>query len=55
MQNLNGKTVLGRKRVKRYKAAFRKLLRNFARLAEISAGLGGEAALEWPRACAYWR
>ena len=54
-QNLNGRTVLGRKRVKRYKAVFRKLLRNFARLAEVNASLGGEAALEWPRACAYWR
>ena len=33
----------------------RKLLRNFSRLADINSSLGGEAALEWPRTCAYWR
>ena len=54
-QHLNGKTPIGRKRLKRYKATFRKLLRNFARLADINTSLGGEVAIEWPRSCAYWR
>ena len=54
-QRLNGRTPVGRKRVKRYKATFRKLLRNFSKLAEINSSLGGETAIEWPRSCDYWK
>ena len=40
----------GRRRVKRHRALFRKLLKHFMKVARLNLSLNGEIAFEWPPA-----
>ena len=44
-----------RRKIRAHWAVFRALWNNFHKVATSCMSRGGQIAIEWPRACAYWR
>jgi len=55
LQYANAHHPGARRRMQRHYSLFLKLWRNACVVVEQALGQGGDAAIEWPTSCAYWR
>ena len=54
-QHLNARFPNGRKLIAAHKLLFRQIWTAFEQVATECLRCGGHVAIEWPRACSYWR
>lgn len=54
-QNINSKTLGGPERIKEHRRLFNKIRASFKTVAKECHKHGGRIAIEWPKACVYWR
>ena len=54
-QHVNKRFPTARKKIRAHRALFKKLWCRFEAVARVAREHGNKLAIEWPRACAYWR